>query len=130
MSMQDPLADLLTRIRNAQHIGAMQVQAPSSRLKCALLAVLRREGYIESFKVTEDIKAVLSINLKYFENRPVIQEICRISRPGLRIYRNFRDLPRVKNGYGIAVVSTSRGVISDKQARRWRVGGEILCTVF
>lgn len=132
MSMQDPLADFLTRIRNAQMAGHTNVEADSSGIKMAVSELLKKEGYIEGFEQTE-VKAgktVLRLALKYFEGKPVIQEIKRISRPGLRIYRTVKDLPRVRNGYGVAIVSTSKGVISDKEAREHNIGGELLATVF
>ena len=130
MSLQDPIADLLTRIRNAQFASRANVSMPSSRLKIAICEVLRAEGYIKDFHVESDGKPELSIALKYHEGTPVIEEIARISRPGLRIYRDAERLPRVKDGLGIAIVSTNKGVITDQAARREGVGGEVLCTVF
>ena len=130
MSLQDPIADLLTRIRNAQSASRANVSMPSSRLKIAICEVLRAEGYIKDFHVENDVKPELSVALKYHEGTPVIEEIARISRPGLRIYRDAERLPRVKGGLGIAIVSTNKGVITDQAARREGVGGEVLCTVF
>ena len=130
MSLQDPIADLLTRIRNAQFASRANVSMPSSRLKIAICEVLRAEGYIKDFHVENDVKPELSIELKYHEGTPVIEEIARISRPGLRIYRDAERLPRVKGGLGIAIVSTNKGVITDQAARRDGIGGEVLCTVF
>ena len=130
MSLQDPIADLLTRIRNAQFASRANVSMPSSRLKIAICEVLRAEGYIKDFHVENDVKPELSVALKYHEGTRVIEEIARISRPGLRIYRDAERLPRVKGGLGIAIVSTNKGVITDQAARREGVGGEVLCTVF
>ena len=130
MSLQDPIADLLTRIRNAQFASRANVSMPSSRLKIAICEVLRAEGYIKDFHVENDVKPELSVALKYHEGTPVIEEITRISRPGLRIYRDAERLPRVKGGLGIAIVSTNKGVITDQAARRDGIGGEVLCTVF
>ena len=129
MSLQDPIADLLTRIRNAQFASRANVSMPSSRLKIAICEVLRAEGYIKDFHVESDVKPELSIALKYHEGTPVIEEIARISRPGLRIYRDAERLPREKGGLGIAIVSTNKGVITDQAARREGAGGEVLCTV-
>jgi small subunit ribosomal protein S8 len=131
MSMQDPLADMLTRIRNAQLAGKPAVTMPSSKLKVAVAKVLEAEGYIGGQRVEEvDGKATLQIALKYFEGRPVIAEIDRISTPGLRRYKGKGELPRVRNGLGVAIVSTSKGVMTDRAARQAGVGGEVLCTVF
>ena len=130
MSLQDAIADLLTRIRNAQSASRANVSMPSSRLKIAICEVLRAEGYIKDFHVENDVKPELSVALKYHEGTPVIEEIARISRPGLRIYRDAERLPRVKGGLGIAIVSTNKGVITDQAARRDGIGGEVLCTVF
>ena len=131
MSLQDPVADMLTRIRNGQSAGRLRVSMPSSKLKVSIAAVLRDEGYIHDFEVTEGDggHAVLSVRLKYHEGRPVISRIDRVSRPGLRIYRGKGDLPVVMGGLGIAVVSTSRGVMADRAARTEGLGGEVLCTV-
>jgi small subunit ribosomal protein S8 len=130
MSMSDPIADMLTRIRNAQASEKVSVLMPCSKLKVAIAAVLKDEGYIEDFKVSADTgKNMLEIGLKYYAGRPVIEKIERVSRPGLRIYRASRDIPAVMNGLGIAIVSTSRGVMTDRKARASGVGGEVLCIV-
>lgn len=131
MSLQDPVADMLTRIRNGQSAGRLRVSMPSSKLKVSIATVLRDEGYIHDFEVTEGDGGhpVLSVRLKYHEGRPVISRIDRVSRPGLRIYRGKGDLPVVMGGLGIAVVSTSRGVMADRAARTEGLGGEVLCTV-
>ena len=130
MTMQDPIADLLTRVRNAQMASLKQVAMPSSRVKTAICALLEREGYIKGYSVSEDAKAELRVYLKYHKGRPVIEEISRVSRPGLRIYRGKDDLPRARGGLGTAVVSTNKGVMTDREARAAHVGGEVLCTVF
>jgi small subunit ribosomal protein S8 len=131
MSMSDPIADLLTRIRNAQMAKLPKIVCPSSKSKVAICRVLQDEGYIASFSVVEeDKKAVLTVDLKYYQGRPVIEEIKRESKPGLRIYRGKDDLPRNRGGLGIAIVSTHKGLMTDKQARAAGVGGEVLCTVF
>lgn len=131
MSMQDPLADMLTRIRNAQLAGKANVVMPSSKLKVSVANVLLQEGYIAAQHVEQDgAKANLHIELKYFQGKPVIAEIDRISSPGLRAYKGKDDLPKVRNGLGIAIVSTSKGVMTDRAARQVGVGGEVLCTVF
>jgi len=130
MSMTDPIADFLTRIRNGQRSGKTEVRSPSSRLKLALAAVLRDEGYIDGFSVSElDGKSTLTVRLKYFEGRPVIDRLERVSRPGLRVYRNKNELPRILGGMGTAIVSTSKGVMTDRAAREAGHGGEILCIV-
>ncbi|WP_185232144.1 30S ribosomal protein S8 [Teredinibacter franksiae] len=130
MSMQDPIADMLTRIRNAQMVGKTSVSMPASKLKKSIAGVLKSEGYIAEFAVTDDVKAELNIELKYFEGKPVIAELDRISRPGLRSYVGKGELPSVRGGLGIAIVSTSQGVMTDRAARAAGVGGEIICTVF
>jgi len=131
MSMHDPIADLLTRIRNAQQARHKAVEMPSSRLKQEVARVLKDEGYIEDFSVTagEGGKASLTIRLKYYQGQPVIDEINRVSRPGLRIYRGKDELPRVRGGYGVAIISTSHGLMSDRAARAAGHGGEVLCEV-
>jgi small subunit ribosomal protein S8 len=130
MSMQDPIADMLTRIRNAQAVQNPNVTMPSSKLKAALASVLRAEGYVGDFSISPGPKPVLSIELKYHEGRPVIDNLTRVSRPGLRIYREKDKLPTVQGGLGIAVISTCKGVMTDRAARKAGIGGEILCTVF
>jgi small subunit ribosomal protein S8 len=130
MSMSDPIADMLTRIRNAQRVEKTEVVMPSSKLKAAIAQVLTDEGYIEGFKVdANDGKPQLRIGLKYYAGRPVIERLERVSRPGLRIYRGRDDIPQVMNGLGVAIVSTSRGVMTDRRARSQGVGGEVICYV-
>ena len=130
MSMSDPIADLLTRIRNAQMVRKPEVNIPSSKIKAAIAQVLKDEGYIDGFAVRENGgKPELEISLKYYAGQPVIEKIERVSRPGLRIYRGRDDLPKVMNGLGVAIVSTSRGVMTDRKARATGVGGEVLCIV-
>ena len=131
MSMQDPLSDMFTRIRNAQMIGKTSVEMPGSKLKVAVARVLGEEGYIQGFRAFEESgKPRLSIELKYYQGRPVIEEINRVSRPGLRHYRGKDELPSVRKGLGVAIVSTSKGVMTDRAARTAGVGGEVLCTVY
>ncbi len=130
MSLQDPIADMLTRIRNSLQVGKKSVTMPASKLKKAIAQVLKDEGYINSFSVSDDAKAALTLDLKYFEGRPVIVEIQRESRPGLRNYAGKEALPTVRGGLGVAIVSTSKGVMTDRAARAAGVGGEVLCTVF
>jgi small subunit ribosomal protein S8 len=130
MSMQDPIADMLTRIRNAQGRSKTDVSMPASKLKAAVCAVLQDEGYISGFKVSEDAKPTLTVSLKYYEGQPVIEEIKRVSRPGLRTYRAGDKVPTVRGGLGVAIISTNKGVMSDRAAREAGVGGEVLCTVF
>jgi small subunit ribosomal protein S8 len=128
--MTDPVADMLTRIRNAQLAQKNSVAMPSSKLKVAIAAVLKDEGYIDDFAVRDaEGKSQLDIALKYYAGRPVIERIERISRPGLRVYKGSDDLPRVMNGLGIAIVSTPKGVMTDRRARATNVGGEVLCIV-
>jgi small subunit ribosomal protein S8 len=130
MSMTDPIADLLTRIRNAQMARKTEVSVSSSKLKTALVKVLKDEGYVAGFQVTtEGAKTTLSIELKYFDGRPVIDRLERVSRPGLRIYRGKAELPKIQGGLGTAIVSTPKGVMTDKQARAIGQGGEVLCIV-
>lgn len=134
MSMQDPVADMLTRIRNAQAMGILDVQLPYSNLKQEILRVLKEEGFIENFESVSSTDSKnkhknLFIKLKYYQGQPVIERIKRISRPALRVYRGCDDLPLVRAGLGIAIVSTPKGVMTDKSARSQQVGGEVLCTV-
>ena len=130
MSMSDPIADMLTRIRNAQATEKVSVFVPSSKVKQAIAQVLKDEGYIEDFAVrSNDGKAMIEIGLKYYAGKPVIEKLERVSRPGLRIYKGRDDIPRVMNGLGVAIVSTSKGVMTDRRARETGVGGEVLCVV-
>ena len=141
MSMQDPISDLLTRIRNGQQIKSSVVKISSSKIKIAIVDVLKTEGYIKNYNITGDKKPVLEIFLKYYKGLPVIKRIFRVSKPSFRIYKNKKDLPRVLGGLGIAVISTSRGVMTDYQARNYNLssykanstekglGGEVLCFV-
>lgn len=129
MAMHDPIADMLTRIRNAQRADKPAVAMPSSKLKVAIAKVLQDEGYIESFAVTSEVKPVLTIELKYYAGRPVIERIDRVSKPGLRIYKGATEIPQVMNGLGVAILSTSKGVMTDRKARAQGVGGELLCFV-
>ena len=131
MSMSDPIADLLTRIRNAQMAHLPSVTLPSSKTKVAICRVLEEEGYIKGFSVaSEGAKTSLTIDLKYFQGKPVIDEIKRVSRPGLRFYRGKDELPNNRAGLGTVIVSTNQGVMTDKKARAAGIGGEVLCTVF
>ncbi len=130
MSMQDTLADMLTRIRNGQMSAKAEVSMPSSKLKVSVARVLEEEGYINGYSVEEGVKPTLTIALKYFEGKPVIETISRSSRSGLRDYAGVNELPKVRGGLGVAIVSTSKGVMTDRAARAAGVGGEILCTVF
>ncbi|SUO94724.1 30S ribosomal protein S8 [Suttonella ornithocola] len=127
--LMDPIADMLTRIRNAQRIGRSLVTIPSSKQKVAIAKVLQDEGYIQSYEIAGNIKPELTIHLKYYQGKPVIELIKRISRPGLRIFKGKDELPRVQGGLGIAIVSTSKGMMSDYRARENGVGGEIICFV-
>ena len=138
MSMHDPIADMLTRIRNAQLVGHTEVSMPASRLKGAIAKVLKDEGYIEDFAMREKgaagskegaAKKELAIALKYYAGRPVIERLERVSKPGLRVYKGRNDIPRVMNGLGVAILSTSRGVMTDRKARADGLGGEVLCIV-
>jgi small subunit ribosomal protein S8 len=130
MSMSDPVADMLTRIRNAQMVEKAQVSLPSSKLKVAIANVLKDEGYIDSFKVTEaGGHSTLAIELKYYAGRPVIERLERVSRPGLRVYKGKDAIPQVMNGLGVAIVSTPKGVMTDRKARATGTGGEVLCYV-
>lgn len=130
MSMSDPISDMLTRIRNAQAGEKQLVAMPASKVKAAIAQVLKDEGYIEDFRVqAEGAKATLEIALKYYAGRPVIERIERVSKPGLRVYRGTKEIPQVMNGLGVAIVSTSRGVMTDRKARSSGIGGEVLCIV-
>jgi small subunit ribosomal protein S8 len=129
MSLQDPVSDMLTRVRNAQKASKARVTMPSSNQKENIAKVLKEEGYITDFTVSEGAKKELSIELKYFQGKPVIEEIKRVSRPGLRIFKSKDELPSVNGGLGIAIISTSKGVMTEKQARATGNGGEVICTV-
>ncbi|HLU77558.1 MAG TPA: 30S ribosomal protein S8 [Burkholderiales bacterium] len=130
MSMTDPISDMLTRIRNAQASGKTTVSIPASKLKAAIAQVLKDEGYVEDFAVhANEGKPVLEVNLKYYAGSPVIEKIERVSRPGLRIYKGAQEIPKVMNGLGVAIVSTSKGVMTDRKARATGIGGEVLCIV-
>jgi len=130
MTMQDPIADLLTRVRNAQMAGHVRVQMPNSKGKRAILDVLQSEGFILGYSVSDEVKSNITVELKYHNGSPVIEEISRVSRPGLRIYKESNDIPKVRGGLGVAIVSTNKGVMTDKNARSQGIGGEVLCTVF
>jgi len=130
MSMQDTLADMFTRIRNAQMAEKATVSMPSSKMKVSVLEVLKNEGYIQSYSVSGEAKPELTVELKYFEGKPVIEQIKRASRPGLRNYKGKEELPTVRGGLGVAIVSTSKGVMTDRAARQAGIGGEVICTVF
>jgi small subunit ribosomal protein S8 len=128
--MTDPIADMLTRIRNGQKASKVSVSMPSSTAKVALARVLQDEGYITGYSTeTEGVKTELTVELKYFEGTPVIENVQRVSRPGLRVYRGNEELPKVLGGLGVAIISTSAGVMSDRQARKQGIGGEVLCVV-
>ncbi|AJY11963.1 30S ribosomal protein S8 [Burkholderia dolosa] len=130
MSMSDPIADMLTRIRNAQMVEKVSVAMPSSKVKVAIAQVLKDEGYIDDFAVkSEGAKAELNIALKYYAGRPVIERLERVSKPGLRVYRGRNEIPQVMNGLGVAIVSTPKGVMTDRKARATGVGGEVICYV-
>ncbi|TSE23529.1 30S ribosomal protein S8 [Tepidimonas sediminis] len=130
MSMSDPIADMLTRIRNAQMVEKASVSMPASKLKTAIAQVLKEEGYIDGFQIKEQGgKKELEIALKYYAGRPVIERIERVSRPGLRVYRGAKEIPQVMNGLGVAIVTTPKGVMTDRKARAVGVGGEVLCYV-
>ncbi|MAW30228.1 MAG: 30S ribosomal protein S8 [Gammaproteobacteria bacterium] len=130
MSMQDPLADMLTRIRNAQMAGIEQISMNVSKTKAEIAKVLRDEGFVESFEVDGEVKKTLTIELKYLEGKPVIEHLQRESRPGLRLYRGKDDIPQLNGGLGVYILSTNKGVMTDRAARSAGVGGEILCSVF
>lgn len=130
MSMQDTLADMITRIRNAQLAAKTTVSMPSSKMKVSVANVLREEGYVTDYSVEEGTKPTLTIELKYFEGKPVIEEIKRVSRPSLRQYKASAELPKVEAGLGVAIISTSKGLMTDRAARAAGIGGEVICTVF
>lgn len=130
MSMQDTLADMFTRIRNAQQAGHPDVSMPSSKIKKSVAEVLKSEGYISGFGIDGEVKPVMTIDLKYYEGKPVIERIERVSRPGLRQYKGSTEIPKVEAGLGVAIVSTSKGVMTDRAARAAGVGGEVIATVF
>ncbi len=130
MSMSDPIADMLTRVRNGQMAMKTSVSMPASKVKASIAAVLKDEGYIDSFDLSEvEGKPTLAIGLRYYEGVAVIEKISRVSRPGLRIFRGKDELPSVKNGLGVAIISTSKGMMSDRSARSAGIGGEVVCTV-
>ena len=129
MSLQDPIADMLTRVRNAQKANKVTVEMPASKQKVRIATVLKDEGYISDFKVSDDSLRKLTIELKYFQGKPVIEEMRRISRPGLRIFKSKDELPSINGGLGIAIISTSKGVMTDAQARAAGHGGEVICSV-
>ncbi len=130
MSLQDPIADMLTRLRNAQSVAKTEVRMPSAKTKVAIAEVLQKEGYIAGFKIEEqDGKLTLVLRLKYFEGKPVVSMIKRISRPGLRVYKNKDKLPQVLGGLGVAIISTSKGIMTDREARKNKLGGEVMCYV-
>ena len=130
MSMQDPIADFLTRIRNAQSKERVDVTMPSSKLKVAICEVLRDEGYVDGYRVSEGPKPELTVDLKYHDGAPVIEELKRVSRPGLRVYKQCNDIREERGGLAIAIISTAQGVMTDRAARKAGIGGEVLCTVF
>ena len=127
--MTDPIADMLTRIRNAQSAGKVDVTMPASKAKKAIVAVMKDEGFITDFEVSNDAKPQLTVTLKYYQGSPVIDDLKRVSRQGLRIYKNKDELPKVLNGLGVAIISTSAGVMTDKKARAEGRGGEVICTI-
>lgn len=129
MSMTDPIADMLTRVRNGQAVRLKKVDMPASKMKIAIAKLLKEEGYISSYEVTGKIKLILMITLKYYEGQPVMSKIERVSRPGLRIYKSKDDLPKVVGGMGVAIISTSKGLMTDYKARTVGHGGEVLCFV-
>lgn len=129
MSMSDPVADMLTRIRNGQSAAKAEVAMPASNMKQSIAQVLKDEGYIKDFSVSEDVKPQLTVSLKYHDGKPVIETIQRMSRPGLRVYKNTAEIPKVLNGLGIVIVSTSKGMMTDRAARAAGIGGELICSV-
>jgi small subunit ribosomal protein S8 len=130
MSIQDPIANLFSSIKNAQSRTKLSVEVPSSSKKIDLVEVLQNEGYVKSYEVSGDKKPLLTIKLKYFEGQPVIKELKRISKPGLRLYSSHKDLPLINGGLGMAIVSTNKGLMTDQQARDAEIGGEVICSVF
>jgi small subunit ribosomal protein S8 len=130
MSMSDPIADMFTRVRNAGAVRKKQVEMPSSKIKIAIAKILKEEGYITEYSVSSEVKPVLTITLKYYMGKQVISEIKRVSRPGLRIYKGKNELPKVLGGLGIAIISTSKGLMTNRQARAEDQGGEVLCLVY
>lgn len=129
MSMQDPIADMLTRIRNGQAAAKKSVSMPASKLKASIAKVLTDEGFIGGYSVSDEVKATMTVELKYYQGRPVIDQLKRVSRPGLRIYKKVDELPKVIGGLGVSIISTSKGVMSDRAARKAGHGGEVICTV-
>lgn len=129
MSMSDPIADMLTRIRNGQSAAKADVAMPASNMKQSIAQVLKDEGYINDFSVSEDAKPQLTVSLKYHDGKPVIEKIQRMSRPGLRVYKSTNEIPKVLNGLGIVIVSTSKGMMTDRAARAAGIGGELICSV-
>lgn len=129
MSMSDPIADMLTRIRNGQSATKADVAMPASNMKQSIAQVLKDEGYINDFSVSQDAKPQLTVSLKYYDGKPVIEKIQRMSRPGLRVYKNTDEIPKVLNGLGIVIVSTSKGMMTDRAARAAGIGGELICSV-
>lgn len=129
MSMQDPIADMLTRIRNGQAANKVSVKMPSAKLKVAIAKLLKEEGYIADYAVADEAKPELEVTLKYFQGQPVVETIQRVSRPGLRIYKGKNELPKVMGGLGVAIVSTSKGLMTDRAARLAGMGGEVICYV-
>lgn len=129
MSMSDPIADMLTRIRNGQSAAKADVAMPASNMKQSIAQVLKDEGYINDFSVSQDAKPQLTVSLKYHDGKPVIEKIQRMSRPGLRVYKNTDEIPKVLNGLGIVIVSTSKGMMTDRAARAAGIGGELICSV-
>jgi|TARA_B110000881_G_scaffold61310_1_gene52816 small subunit ribosomal protein S8 len=130
MSIQDPIANLFSSINNAQSRAKESVVVPSSTKKVALVEILRKEGYLGAYSVSEDTKPQLTIKLRYFEGLPVIKQLKRLSKPGLREYSGFKDLPSVNGGLGVAIISTNKGLMTDQQAREAELGGEVICSVF
>ncbi|WP_343190251.1 30S ribosomal protein S8 [Buchnera aphidicola (Mollitrichosiphum nigrofasciatum)] len=129
MSMQDSISDMLTRIRNAQRANKFSVDLPSSKVKVAISKVLKNEGYIQDYKILNSLKPILNITLKYFKGLPVIEDIKRVSRPSLRVYKNVKNIPKVISGLGISILSTSKGIMTDATARKLNIGGEIICNI-